>query len=187
MESDIATAPSSARRRARPLVPSALVVTLLAVVVGVGFTASPTGGLARQDASPTAAALATPVPAAADPCPDDLTGEGSEPWVRAELYFGTTSPDGTPYAQEEWLDFLDTEITPRFPAGVTVLTGLVQYHGEDDEAILRERSQVLIILFPAETAAESSALLEEIRTAYEERFQQQSVLRADAAPVCTSF
>lgn len=179
-------------RRFRSLTLATLAVVLLGGGAGYGKL-SPSGAadaaLAQEAATPVAdgAALATPVTSAADPCPDELTGEGSEPWIRAELYFGTTSPDGTLYPEEEWLDFLDSEITPRFPAGLTVLTGLGQFQGEEDEDILRERSQVLIILFPAETAAESSVLLEEIRDAYEEQFQQQSVLRADTAPVCTSF
>ena len=82
-------------------------------------------------------------------------------------------------------DFLDAEITPRFPEGLSVLTALGQYRG--DQGIIQERTQVLIILFPAESAAESSALLEEIRDEYEQQFQQSSVLRADITQVCTSF
>lgn len=186
MGSGIDTAPSSARHRFRPLAAAALGAVLLAGSVGLGGAASPSSGLARQGATPEAD-LATPIAAANDPCPDELTGEGSEPWIRAELYFGTTSPDGTPYAEEEWLDFLAEEVTPRFPAGLTVLTGLGQWQSAPDAEISQERSKVLIILYPPDGAAESSALLEEIRTAYEEQFQQQSVLRADISPVCTSF
>jgi len=175
---------------ARPVALAGLAAALLASgAAGWGSTDPIRAGVAAAQAGATPAAgraQATPIARPPqDPCPDDLTGEGSEPWVRAELFFGTTSPDGTPYSEEEFLDFLDNEITPRFPDGLTVLTGLGQFR--DEEGILQERSQVLIILFPAETAAESSALLEEIRAEYEAQFQQQSVLRADAAPVCASF
>ncbi|MCC6314960.1 MAG: DUF3574 domain-containing protein [Thermomicrobiales bacterium] len=137
-------------------------------------------------AAPRAQNEATPV-AVADACPDELYGPGSEPWVRADLFFGTTNPDtGQPWGEKAWLNFLDTEVTPRFPDGLTVLTGLGQWRGESG-VTSQEESKVLIILFPSETAQESSALLEEIRAAYKEQFKQQSVLRTDIANVCTSF
>ena len=86
------------------------------------------------------------------------------------------------------LQFLADEITPRFPDGLTVLTGLGQWRESATSQIIQERSNVLIILYPLATAQESSAKLEEIRDAYEQQFNQTSVLRADdGTPVCTSF
>ena len=83
--------------------------------------------------------------------------------------------------------FLDTEITPRFPDGLTVLNGAGQWQGEDDE-IVEERSRIVILLYPREAVDESNAEIEEIRAAYERAFQQESVLRADDdRPVCASF
>ena len=163
---------------------------LAAIVAAPAFLGTDAPGRAvAQDATPAETQDAeTPVTTGqvgAAACPAALHGEGAEPWVRTELYFGTENPDGTPFPEEDWLDFLDAEITPRFPDGLTVLTGLGQFREEGE--IKQERSEVLIILYPAETAAESSALLEEIRDAYEQQFQQSSVLRADIAPVCTSF
>ena len=152
-------------------------------LLGLVWTGALLGGLAFARAQEAMPAVHGAVGEAA--CPADLYGPGAEPWVRAELFFGTSRPDGTVIPDEEWTDFLDAEITPRFPDGLTVLTGLGQWR--DDEGISRERSQVLIILYPTETAVESSALLEEIRDEYEQQFQQSSVLRADIAPVCTSF
>lgn len=172
---------------------AALAVALLVGATGVG-AATPAGvsvagrAAAQEAGTPVGgAAGATPSAggAAGAACPAELHGEGAEPWVRSELYFGTTRPDGTAFGEKEWLAFLDEEVTPRFPDGLTVLTGIGQYR--DEEGILQERSQVLIILYPSETAAESSALLEEIRDEYEEQFEQTSVLRADSRAVCTSF
>lgn len=166
---------------ARRLQMSVLALALLASGVGIGAYAS---AFAQGNATPVGG---TGQIADVDQCPDEFFGPDSEPWVRAELYFGTTKDDGTAYAPEEFDAFLDTEITPRFPDGLTLLTGLGQWQGADDDDVLQERSQVLIILYPLETAAESSAKLEEIRDLYETQFNQFSVLRADAAPVCTSF
>jgi hypothetical protein len=111
----------------------------------------------------------------------------AEPWVRTELFFGMAKPDGTTVSNAEWETFLDTEITPRFPDGLTVLSGNGQWQGEND-VIVEERSKIVILLYPREAVAESNAEIEEIRSAYERRFQQESVLRADDdRPVCTSF
>ena len=176
--------------RVLALVVGLFVVGAIAGVPALFGASAPARAAAQGDATPAAATGgATPVAAGGvgvAECPAELYGEGAEPWVRADLFFGTTRPDGTIVSEEEWQEFLDTEITPRFPDGLTVLTGYGQFRREDG-TIIEEQSQVLIILYPAETAAESSDLLEEIRAAYEEQFEQSSVLRTDITPVCTSF
>jgi hypothetical protein len=112
---------------------------------------------------------------------------GAEPWLRTELFFGMSKPDGTAISEAEWEAFLDAEITPRFPDGLTVLEGAGQWQEEDGD-IVEERSKVLVLLYPREASAESNAEIEEIRAAYERTFTQESVLRADDdRPVCTSF
>ena len=111
----------------------------------------------------------------------------AEPWIRTELFFGMAKPDGAMVSNAEWETFLDTEITPRFPDGLTVLSGSGQWQDEDS-TIVEERSKIVILLYPREAGDESNAEIEAIRAAYEQRFQQDSVLRADDdRPVCTSF
>ena len=44
---------------------------------------------------------------------------------------------------------------------------------------MQESSFVLILLYPGETLPDSSAKIEEIRTLYKQRFEQESVLRVD--------
>lgn len=111
----------------------------------------------------------------------------TDPFVRTELFFGTSRADAPPVTEAEWDNFLDTEITPRFPDGLTVLTGIGQFRGSDG-VIVQEDSIVLILLYPIETRRDSSDKIEEIRTLYKERFSQESVLRVDdPRPVRTSF
>jgi hypothetical protein len=120
-------------------------------------------------------------------CDDGLPQTDEQPWVRSELFFGTSKPDGTAVTQSEWKGFLDGVITPRFPDGLTVMTGFGQWQEADDE-IVQERSMLLILLYPSEFALESGTKIEEIRSAYEQEFQQESVLRTDDSfPVCTSI
>ena len=125
---------------------------------------------------------------------DDATGcailapeTGAEPWIRTELFFGMSRPDGGTISDSEWASFLDTVVTPRFPDGLTVLGGEGQWQGENNQ-IVEEPSKLLILLYPREAIPESHKEIEEIRAAYEKAFQQESVLRADDdRPVCTSF
>jgi hypothetical protein len=111
----------------------------------------------------------------------------ADPFIRTELFFGSNKPDGTVVTEQEFLSFLSQVITPRFPDGLTLLTGLGQFRNSSG-TIIRERSMLLILLYPRETARKSSERIEEIRTAYVQQFQQESVLRADdRLPQCVSF
>jgi hypothetical protein len=169
-----------------PLLLTAVLALLLVSPLGVRDSGASgrAGSSAVAMAQGATPAAATPV--AATGCETMAPGVGAEPWIRTELYFGTTMPDGSMIPESTWRAFLDEEITPRFPAGLTVLEGYGQYLNSQG-VIAKEASIVLIIFYPAETAAESSALLEEIRDAYETQFDQESVLRADSQPVCISF
>ncbi len=131
---------------------------------------------------------AIPANQTAQTCAVEEPEIGAEAFSRTELFFGTAKPDGTAVTEAEWTEFLAEEITPRFPNGLTVISGMGQWQEEDGD-IIQERSQQVILLYPAEFAVESGALIEEVRAAYETDFQQESVLRADddAAPVCVSF
>lgn len=97
---------------------------------------------------------------------------------RTELFFGSAKPDGSVVSETEFQQFLNQEITPRFPDGLTLLGSLGQFR-DSSGVILRERSMLLILLYPGITRRASSEKIEQIREAYQFAFQQQSVLRAD--------
>lgn len=101
-----------------------------------------------------------------------------EPFLRTELFFGTAKPDGSTVSDDEWKKFLADVVTPRFPAGFTVLAGDGQFRNDAGE-IVREKSFVLVILYPVKTRRSSRRKIEEIRKAYLKAFEQQSVLRID--------
>jgi hypothetical protein len=48
-------------------------------------------------------------------------------FTRTELFFGSLKPDGSVVSEDAFLGFLTAEITPRFPNGLTLLTGLGQF------------------------------------------------------------
>lgn len=92
---------------------------------------------------------------------------------RTELFFGASLPDGTEVTPAEFELFLDKEVTPTFPDGLTWLPAHGQWMGG------KENSYLLILLYPVGEPG-ADAEIEEIRTDYKSQFQQESVLRADS-------
>jgi uncharacterized protein DUF3574 len=111
----------------------------------------------------------------------------ASPFIRTELYFGRNKPDGAEVSRKDFDEFLTGFVTERFPDGLTVLTGRGQFLDSDGE-VERERSVVLILLYPVSARNEKSVKIDEIRDEYKKRFLQQSVLRVDdPLPVWVSF
>jgi hypothetical protein len=120
-------------------------------------------------------------------CADRAPHGSAAPFIRTELFFGTQKPNGTEVTEAEFQRFVDQEITPRFPEGLTLLTGYGQFRNSTGQ-IIQETSKLLILLYPLADGADKSAKIEQIRTVYEQQFQQESVLRSDdRLPVCVSF
>jgi hypothetical protein len=113
-------------------------------------------------------------------CKSRLKGEN---FARTELFFGLSKSDGSVVTEAEFQNFLDTEVTPRFPDGLTLLTGAGQFK-DSSGTIAEEESKLLILLYPF--SSESNSSVEQIREAYKSAFQQESVLRTDERS-CVSF
>ena len=102
----------------------------------------------------------------------------------AELYFEQRRARRLGVTEAEFRHFLDAEITPRFPDGLTVLDGRGQYRGSADATVVREPSKIVVVAIPA--GAADDARLSEIAAAYKARFRQQSVLTVVRA-ACVGF
>ncbi|MFC7261960.1 DUF3574 domain-containing protein [Streptomyces lutosisoli] len=111
--------------------------------------------------------------------PKPRTAVRGEAYIESRLFFGTERPDGgAAVTDRQFMAFIDKEVTPDFPDGLTVQNGRGQWrdaHG----MIERERSYELILLYPVAQAGPSDRKIEEIRTAYEKVFAQESVARVD--------
>lgn len=99
-------------------------------------------------------------------------------FTRTELFFGSLKPDGSVVSEDAFLGFLTAEITPRFPNGLTLLTGLGQFLTAQG-VMHQEPSRLLILLYPVEDERDSSEKIEQIREQYKRMFHQEAVLRAD--------
>ena len=109
---------------------------------------------------------------------------GQRPSQVAELLFGRKIGSRLAVSEGEWNRFVDREITPRFPNGLTVFNASGQWRDQASRKIVREPSKIVQIVLPGE--AEDIARLNEIAAAYKTRFNQQSV-GVIVRPACVSF
>jgi hypothetical protein len=117
----------------------------------------------------------TPAPA----CP-----AGQQPMRMAQLFFGQNIGGKPGVSDVEFRKFTDEELTPRFPAGLTVLDGGGQWKGNDNK-LIREASKVVVLVLP-QHGGEVSRKLGEVRQAYIQRFHQDSVMLVTQT-ACAAF
>jgi hypothetical protein len=111
-----------------------------------------------------------------------LSGDAAHPgqtkgWVDTKLYFGLGPADHPEQgiSEVQWREFLDKQVTPRFPAGLSVLDVYGQWQGKDQPKPERLRSKMLIIDYP--DTQENREKIDAIRAAWKEKTGDQSVLR----------
>lgn len=157
---------SGPRSRIRTRVAVAAAVCLLAVGAPAAYATF------TEDAAPGGAGGADPARSPAAPA------RGTA-YIETRLFFGTERPDGGPdVTDEQFTDFVDREVTPGFPDGLTVQEGHGQWR-DASGAIEKERSYELILLYPVSAAGASDRKVEEIRRAYRKEFAQEAVARVD--------
>lgn len=109
-------------------------------------------------------------------------------WVRTELYFSIGEWMETALSTEAemtWMKFLDAEVTPRFPDGLSVIDVYGQWRSAKPGAVVeRERSRLLVIVHADN--GESSARIEAIRAAWKQQTGEESVLRV-SVPAKVAF
>lgn len=108
---------------------------------------------------------------------------GSAPMQRIELVFGLSRKGRVDVSDGEWAQFLDQEVTPRFPDGLTVLAGSGQWRNATG-VVIREPSRVLLVW--ANSAPDLDTRINAVREAWKSAHQQESVLRADGVG-CVGF
>lgn len=116
--------------------------------------------------------------------PPVTCGSGQEAMLTAELLFGRKIGDRAGVSEAAFRRFVDEEVTPRFPDGLTILDASGQYRDTSSGALIREPSKLLLIALKDE--AEGRAKLAAIAEAYKSRFHQQSV-GTILKPACVSF
>jgi Protein of unknown function (DUF3574) len=108
---------------------------------------------------------------------------GLQRMTSAELIFGRDIAGGGFVSDTDWATFVDKEVTPRFPDGLSVFDAQGQWR-TGDGTIIREPSKLLLIVIKG--AKGEQAKLEAIRAAYKAQFKQQSVLLTEHKE-CAAF
>jgi hypothetical protein len=120
----------------------------------------------------------TPSVAAAPTLQGDSAHPGqSKGWVDTRLYFGL-GPIGNPeqgVSEADWRGFLDREVSPRFPDGLSVVDVYGQWQGKNQTTPERLWSKMLIIDY--RDTVENRAKIEAIRSAWKQKTGDQSVMR----------
>ena len=109
---------------------------------------------------------------------------GQKPQQVAELLFGRKIGDRIGVSEAMWARFVDGEITPRFPDGLTVFNTVGQWRDSERKTIVREPSKIVMIVLPGKD--DDIDRLNQIAEAYKSRFRQQSVA-VMLRPACVSF
>lgn len=107
-----------------------------------------------------------------------------QPMMSAEMLFGRNIGDRVGVSEQAFSQFVTTEITPRFPDGLTVIDAKGQWRDTERGNVVREPSKVVLITF--RDAPEKRAALDAIADAYKTRFKQQGVAIV-TRPTCVSF
>jgi len=111
-------------------------------------------------------------------CPPGLARQET-----AELLFGRNIAGAPGVTDADWTAFVDAEITPRFPDGLTVLDGQGQWRGESG-VVEREGSKLVLLVLSG--SPDEAARLDAVRAAYKARFRQEAVLLI-RRPACIAF
>jgi hypothetical protein len=106
-----------------------------------------------------------------------------EPRQVAELLFGRKIGDRIGVSAAQWARFVDREISPRFPDGLTVLDAQGEWR-DRERKIVHEPSKVVEIVLPGKD--DDTEQLAAIAAAYKTQFHQQSVGIVVRA-ACVSF
>lgn len=109
---------------------------------------------------------------------------GQQTMLSADLLFGRKIGDRVGVSEAAFRRFVDEEVTPRFPDGLTILDASGQYRDRDHGMLIREPSKLVQIATSDETANRDK--LTAIAEAYKRRFNQQSV-GVILKPACASF
>jgi hypothetical protein len=98
---------------------------------------------------------------------------GLKPQAVAELLFGRNIGDKLGVSEARFARFVDREISPRFPDGLTILDAKGEWRDANRGVTVHEPSKMVEIVLPGK--ADDLDALNKIAAAYKSAFHQQSV------------
>lgn len=104
--------------------------------------------------------------------------------LEVEMLFGRNIGGRLGVTDAQWRAFLAREVTPRFPAGLTVYDATGQWRDEKTKALVREPSKIVRVILAQDAQADDK--IDAIAAAYIKRFRQDSV-GIVRRPACVYF
>ncbi|MBI3196715.1 MAG: DUF3574 domain-containing protein [Rhodospirillales bacterium] len=99
-----------------------------------------------------------------------------KPALEINLFFGRDIEGGGEVSERQWAEFVASEVTPRFPDGLSVLNVAGQSRNSMNQT-LRERTKLLVVV--VFDAPAHHAKVQAIGEAYSKRFGQHGVFRTE--------
>ncbi len=123
-----------------------------------------------------------PVPVARATAPM-LCPTGQSRAETVEMVFGRNEGDRLAVNDDDWRRFIDEEVTPRFPDGLSVMDVQGQWRAPGG-MLVREPSKIVYLVLDG--GPDDPAKIAHIRDSYKQRFRQKSVLLV-SQKACVSF
>lgn len=95
-----------------------------------------------------------------------------QPTTVTELFFGRNIPGRAPLTESEWSEFAASVIAKEFPDGFTVLDGSGAWRDPATNAIMDERTKVVVV---AAAEDDLATRIERVTSAYKRAYAQRSV------------
>jgi hypothetical protein len=107
-----------------------------------------------------------------------------QPRKIAELLFGRDIGHRVGVDETDWARFVERELIPRFPDGLTVTDTIGQWRSHTSNITVREPGKRVEIVLPGN--ADDQARLDAVVTAYKQAFRQRSVIIIEHS-ACVAF
>jgi Protein of unknown function (DUF3574) len=107
-----------------------------------------------------------------------------QPRKVAELLFGRDIGHRVGVDETDWARFVEHEVIPRFPDGLTISDTIGQWRSRSSGVIVREPGKRVEIVLPGN--ADDQTRLDAVVIAYKRAFQQRSVMIIEHS-ACVAF
>ncbi len=97
----------------------------------------------------------------------------SNQWFSTEIYFGRNISAGAEISEQQFAEFLSNQVTPAFPAGMTVYDAYGQMQHSNGE-IVKQKTKV-VVLVHRNSQTENDAI-NKIIAAYRSKFGNPQVM-----------
>ena len=94
-------------------------------------------------------------------------------WFSTEIYFGRNIPTGGEISEQQFAEFLSYEVTPLFPAGMTVYDAYGQMQSSNRE-IVKQKTKVVVLVHKNSKTDDDA--INKIIAAYRSKFGNPQIM-----------